>query len=135
MNTSWCSHEWIVTGSPKYDIMRAHEFLCEQTHEDQARDALITLITTQHALGIPEIKTKKLMKSLEDRNFFMDQDWVWQHAQQIPVVDTESSKPEQIVLKLPNNEPEAQAAEPDAPEDQTKTVEKMAKQALAKRIK
>lgn len=116
--------------------MRAHEFLCEQTHEDQAHDALVTLITTQHAMGIPEVKPEKLLKSLEDRNYFMDADWLWDHAQQIPVVDVEASSPELIKLKLPKTgktEPEA-APELDAT-DQSDRVEKMAKQALAQRTK
>ena len=114
--------------------MRAYEFLLEQTHEDLARDALITLITTQHAMGISEVKTDKLLKSLEDRNFFMDQDWVWDQVQNIPTVDQEKSTPEQIVVKLPNHEPETPTAEPGEP-DTAKTVEKMAKKALAQRIK
>ena len=114
--------------------MRAHEFLCEQTHEDLARDALITLITTQHAMGIPEVKTSQLLTSLEDRNFFMDQDWVWSQVSTIPVVDMEQSKPEQIVLHLPNSEPEATAEQPTEP-DSSQAVEKMAKNALAQRIK
>ncbi len=114
--------------------MRAHEFLCEQTHEDQAHDALVTLITTQHAMGIPEVDTEKLLKSLEDRNFFMDMDWIWNHAQQIPVVDVNASSPDHIKLKLPRStqqEPSQDA--PPAVTDQSDRVEKMAKQALAKR--
>jgi hypothetical protein len=116
--------------------MRAHEFLCEQTHEDQAHDALVTLITTQHAMGIPEVKPEKLLKSLEDRNYFMDADWLWDHAQQIPVVDVEASSPELIKLKLPKTgktEPEA-APEPDAT-GQSDRVKQMADKALAQRTK
>ena len=114
--------------------MRAHEFLFEQSHEDLARSALITLITTQHAMGIPEIKTQQLLKSLEDRNFFMDQDWVWGQVKSIPVVDTEKSEPTKIVLNLPNSGPEIAPEEPTKP-DQSQAVEKMAKKALAQRIK
>jgi len=116
--------------------MRAHEFLCEQTHEDQAHDALVTLITTQHAMGIPEVKPEKLLKSLEDRNYFMDADWLWDHAQQIPVVDVEASSADLIRLKLPKtgkSEPESSNEMPAvAP---SLRVEKMAKQALAQRTK
>lgn len=114
--------------------MRAHEFLCEQTHEDQAHDALVTLITTQHAMGIPEVDVEKLMKSLEDRNYFMDMDWIWDHAQQIPVVDVEASSPDHIKLKLPRSAPtdDNKVPEPTTP-DPSDRVEKMAKQALAKR--
>jgi hypothetical protein len=115
--------------------MRAHEFLCEQSHEDLARDALITLITTQHAMGIPTIKTSQLLKSLEDRNFFMDQDWVWSQMHTIPVVDMQQSKPEQIVLKLSSSEPEATPPKQPTEPNNAKTVEKMAKNALAQRIK
>ena len=114
--------------------MRAHEFLCEQSHENLARDALITLITTQHAMGIPEIKTHQLLKSLEDRNFFMDQDWVWGQVQNMPIVDVAQSKAEKIVLKLPNGEPESTPETPAEP-DSAQAVEKMAKKALAQRIK
>ena len=114
--------------------MRAHEFLCEQSHEDLARDALITLITTQHAMGIPDIKTHQLLKSLEERNFFMDQDWLWSQVETIPVVDMEQSKPDQIVLHLPNSEPDLTPEAPAEP-DQAQAVEKMAKKALAQRIK
>ena len=114
--------------------MRAHEFLCEQTHEDQAHYALVTLITTQHAMGIPEVDIEKLLKSLEDRNYFMDMDWIWDHAQQIPVVDVEASSPDHIKLKLPRSAKvdATKEAEPAAP-DPSDRVEKMAKQALAKR--
>lgn len=120
--------------------MRAHEFLCEQTHEDQAQDALVTLITTQHAMGIPEVKAAQLLKSLEDRNFFMDQDWLWDHVQQIPVVDVEASSPDQIKLKLPKTSKtvgdaaDTQDAQIPAMEP-TKKVAQMAKKALAQRNK
>lgn len=114
--------------------MRAHEFLCEQTHEDQAHDALVTLITTQHAMGIPDMDTEKLLKSLEDRNFFMDMDWIWDHAQQIPVVDVNASSPDHIKLKLPRSaKTDVAKAEAPAATDASDRVEKMAKQALAKR--
>ena len=114
--------------------MRAHEILCEQTHEDLARNALITVITTQHALGIPEIASDKLLKSLEDRNFFMDQDWLFNQVQSIPTVDAEGSKPELIVLKLPAQAPKTAAPATQEP-DAAGTVEKMAKKALAQRMK
>ena len=115
---SWCSHECRQVSEPKYITMRAQEFLCEDTHEDQAHDALVTLITTQHAMGIPEVKSPKLLKSLEDRNFFMDTDWLWAHAQQIPVVDVQSSSPDLIKLKLPKkNSMEPDTAPEPAPVD------------------
>lgn len=114
--------------------MRAHEFLCEQTHEDQAHDALVTLITTQHAMGIPEVKPKQLLKSLEDRNYFMDADWLWDHAQQIPVVDVDASSVDLIKLKLPSTGTSEPLPSPDqTPQDKSDRVEQMAKQALAQR--
>ncbi len=116
--------------------MRAHEFLCEQTHEDQAHDALVTLITTQHAMGIPEVKPEQLLKSLEDRNYFMDADWLWSHAQQIPVVDVDASSEDLIKLKLPKTgKQDTPDQPPPAPADPSDRVEQMAKQALAQRKK
>jgi len=114
--------------------MRAHEFLCEQSHEDLARDALITLITTQHAMGIPTIKTSQLLKSLEERNFFMDKNWLWGQVQDMSVVDVENSTPEEIVLDLPDSEPAVTPKAPVKP-DRAKAVQKMAKNALTQRIK
>jgi hypothetical protein len=118
--------------------MRAHEFLCEQTHEDQARDALITLLTTQHALGIPEIDTDKLLQSLEDRNFFMDADWISAQVSDIPVVDAESSTPDNVVLRLPrkpgqNSASDAGDADVPVMPDSSDRVAQMARKALAKR--
>jgi len=62
--------------------------------------------------------------------------WLWDHAQQIPVVDVEASSADLIRLKLPKtgkSEPESSNEMPAvAP---SLRVEKMAKQALAQRTK
>jgi hypothetical protein len=124
----WCGHLNMIT-------MRAHEILREQSHEDQARDALITLLTTQHALGIPDIPMEKLLHSLEDRNYFMDADWVQAQVSNIPVVDAEASNNDQIKLKLPRapqDDTPVSAPTPDGPAAPDR-VAAMAKKALAKR--
>ena len=118
--------------------MRAHELLCEQSHEDLARDALITLLTTQHAMGIPEITTKQLSKSLEDRNFFVDTAWIWEQAQKLDIVDKEKSDQKHLTLKLPDQSDDdledLDAAVPDQESDAEKKVDQLAAQALDKRI-
>lgn len=117
--------------------MRAHEFLTEQNHEQAARDALITIITTNHALGITKIKPVQLAKSLEDRNFFVDADWIKNQLQDIPVVDQDKTTDDQVVLTTSEfgaSQPE-QSSLPDLDTDTQTSVEKMAKRALAKRSK
>jgi len=122
--------------------MKLSELLCEQSHEDLAHDALITLITTNHALGMTEISAKKLLKSLEDRNFFMDSDWLWDHVQQIPIVDADASTKSLIKIKQPtdtdtdvDSDADSDKTDADAPDTNSKTVDRMAKRALAKRNK
>lgn len=119
--------------------MKIHEILCEQNHEDQARDALITLLTTQHALGIPETSMQQLLQSLEDRNFFMDADWIQQQISDIPVVDMDASDDDTVVLKLPRTSSAStsanstQKSQDQDPDIQNK-VKNMAQKALAKRM-
>lgn len=118
--------------------MRAHELLCEESHEDLARDALITLLTTQHAMGMPEIQTKQLSQSLEDRNFFVDTAWIWDQAQKLDIVNKDKSDQSHIVLNLPDQSDDDLSDLEDTPADTEtdaeKKVDQMAGQALDKRI-
>ena len=115
--------------------MRAHEFLTEQDHEADARDALITLLTTNHALGINTIGVDQISRSLEDNNFFVDAEWIVNNSKQAAVVDADASTSSEIVLKTDgaSEQPDTQDAQPDLP-DQQSTVASMAKSALNKRI-
>jgi predicted Zn-dependent protease len=114
--------------------MRAHEFLTENAHEKAARDALITLLTTNHALGIKTIAVTQLTKSLEDRNFFVDADWIVDQIQDIPVVNASASNFKKIVMQLTRTDTDDQPeqAEPEASTFDDK-VEKMAKRAVNSR--
>lgn len=118
--------------------MRAHELLCEQSHEQLARDALITLLTTQHAMGMPEIQTAQLARSLEDRNFFVDTAWIWDQAQKMDIVDQDKSDQKHILLKLPDQSDDDLSDLNDQPTDtetdSEKKVNQLAAQALDKRI-
>lgn len=115
-------------------VMRAYEFLKEQDHEQSARDALINILVTNHALGIPRVTVQQLADSLEERNFFMPLEWISQEARAVPVVDQEKSTESHIALQsqdLPSEEPEEPEAELEP--DTERSVEQMAKRALAKR--
>lgn len=122
--------------SPKYHTMRAHEFITEQSHEQDARDALITILVTQHALGIPRISFDQLSRSLAERNFFVDPEWLKTQIQDIPVVDQDQSSDTTIVLKsaeIAASKPEDEVEDVDV--DASSQVERMAQRALAKRSK
>jgi hypothetical protein len=111
--------------------MRAHEFLTENAHEKAARDALITLLTTNHALGIKSLSMDQLIKSLENRNFFVDPDWVSDQVKDIPVVNPEASNFKTVVLQLSRAQASDSEPQPepkiDSDQDQ---VERMAKRAM-----
>jgi hypothetical protein len=118
--------------------MRAHEFITEQNHEQDAKSELITLITTNHAMDISPISIQQLVKSLADRNFFVDEDWVFRNAKQIPVVDADATSEEQVVLKnvtsgRPDDGETKSDVKPKTTDDKSK-VSQMAKSALDKRI-
>jgi len=118
--------------------MRAYEFLTEQNHEQSARDALITILVTNHALGIERIATEQLARSLEERNFFVDGEWINKAVQEIPVVDTEKTTPSHVVLRsteIPSDSEGEEASELDIDKFTQDSVDKMAKRALAKRSK
>ena len=118
--------------------MRAYEFLTEQNHEQAARDALITILVTNHALGIEKIATEQLARSLEERNFFVDPEWINKTVQEIPVVDTDKTTPSHVALRSTEIPSDTEGEEPSEPDTDTFTqdsVEKMAKRALAKRSK
>lgn len=118
--------------------MRAYEFLTEQNHEQSARDALITILVTNHALGIERIATEQLARSLEERNFFVDGEWINNAVQEIPVVDTEKTTPSHVVLRsteIPSDSEDEEASELDIDKFTQDSVDKMAKRALAKRSK
>jgi hypothetical protein len=127
--------EWWEQSPHLNSVMRAHEFLTERDHEADARDALITLLTTNHALGINTIGVDQISRSLEDNNFFVDTDWIVNNSKQAAVVDADASTSSEIVLKTDgaSEQPDTQDAQPDLP-DQQSTVASMAKSALNKRI-
>ena len=117
--------------------MRAHEFLTEQNHEQEARDALITILATNHALGIFQITPAQLAKSLEERNYFVDSAWINSQLQNIPIVDQEKTTADTVFLTTSEFGQTAPEAEPlkDLETETERSVEQMAKRALAKRSK
>lgn len=118
--------------------MRAHEFITEQDHEQDAKSALITVITSNHAMGISPISIKQLVKSLADRNFFVSEEWVLEAAKEIPVVDEDATDEEQVVLKNVisgrSDDGEHSSGEKQKTTDDKHKVSQMAKSALGKRI-
>jgi hypothetical protein len=115
--------------------MRAFEILQEQTVEQDAQDALITLLTSMHAMGIDKVKVSQVIKSLEDQNFFVDIPWIRENIQDMDIVDAESSDEENIMLKdVSGKSAEPQAGKPEQEQDSEQQVDRMAKQALNKRI-
>lgn len=118
--------------------MRAHEFITEQNHEQDAKSALITIITSNHAMDISSISIPQLVKSLADKNFFVDEDWVFRNAKEIPVVDVDATTQEQVVLKNVTSGRADDGAESSDTKQKTTDdkdlVGKMAKSALDKRI-
>lgn len=127
--------EWLDCHIYLNSVMRAHEFLTEQDHEADARDALITLLTTNHALGINSVGVDQLSRSLEDNNFFVDTDWIVSNSKQAAVVDADATTDQEIVLKTDgaSEQPDTEDQQTDLPDQQT-TVASMAKRALNKRI-
>jgi hypothetical protein len=121
--------------------MRLKDILSEQTHELQARDALITILTTDHALGIGQVTVDQIIKSLEKLNFFMDKNWIRDQARQIDVVDSDQSTADTIVLQSTKSEKpgEPETTEPETNPETTDmdkdVVSKMAQQAADRRIK
>jgi hypothetical protein len=116
--------------------MRAYELLQEQTVEADALDALITLLTSMHAMDIEEIKIEQIIKSLEDQNFFVDYPWIINNVQDMGIVDTDASDEDKIVLKDVSGKTDQPTQEPQDQQefDSEQQVDKMAKQALNKRI-
>jgi hypothetical protein len=115
--------------------MRAFEILQEQSVEQDAQDALITLLTSMHAMGIAKVKVSQVIKSLEDQNFFMDISWVRENMQDMDIVDAESSDEENIMLNDVSGRSAApQAGKPEQEQDSEQQVDRMAKHALNKRI-
>lgn len=118
--------------------MRAHEFITEQDHEQDAKSALITIITSNHAMGISPISIPQLVKSLADRNFFVSEEWVLTAAKEIPVVDVDATNEKQVVLKnvtsgRPDDGESTSSTKRKTTDDKSK-VSQMAKSALDKRI-
>jgi hypothetical protein len=118
--------------------MRAHEFITEKDHEQDAKSALITIITTNHAMGISPISIKQLVKSLANKNFFVSEDWVLTAAKNIPIVDTDATDEKNVVLKDVKSG-RASDKSSDTPietdqDDSEKQVARMADRALDKRI-
>lgn len=115
--------------------MRLHQLLSEQTHEDLARDALITLLTTNHAMGIESVDTSKLLKSLENRSFFVNTDWLKGQISSIDIVDADASNDDMIKLRVDNEDDgDDQTSPVDDEQTQKSTVDRMAQSALNKRI-
>jgi hypothetical protein len=115
--------------------MRLHQLLSEQTHEDLARDALITLLATNHAMGIESVATSKLLKSLERRNFFVNAAWLKDQISNIDIVDADASDDDTIKIRVENGDDTSDQTMPtDDEQAQRDTVDRMAQRALNKRI-
>ena len=115
--------------------MRAFEILQEQTVEQDAQDALITLLTSMHAIGIDQVNINQIIKSLEDQNFFVDIPWIINNVEDMEIVDSDTSDEETIILKdVSGKSAEPQAGKPEQEQDSEQEVNLMAKQALNKRI-
>lgn len=114
--------------------MRAFEILREQSVEKDAQEALITLLTSMHALEINQVLITQIIKSLADQKFFVDVAWVQDNIKNIDIVDTSQSTPEKIILKSLSGIPQEPEPNYDEPTTSDETVDRMAKQALNKRI-
>lgn len=115
--------------------MRAFEILREQTVEQDAHNALITLLTSMHAMGLNKVKISQVIKSLEDQNFFVDIPWVKTSIQDMDIVDMDSTDEETIMLKdVSGKSQEPPVEQPEQEQDSQQQVDSMAKQALNKRI-
>lgn len=116
--------------------MRAYELLQEQTVESDAKDALITLLTSMHAMDIDEIKIDQIIKSLENQNYFVAYPWISNNVKDMGIVDADASDENKIVFKdVSGKTAQSSTTTPDQQElDSEQQVNKMAKQALNTRI-
>jgi hypothetical protein len=108
--------------------MRAYHFLTEAGLETSIQDQLSLLLTTLHANDVPNVSIKQIRQSLENAGFYVNRKWIQDNARQLGVVKDVDEQ--EITLDIETSEPEPEA--PEAQDDQ-KTVEKMAKNALSRR--
>lgn len=112
--------------------MRAYEFLFESEYEDQIKNLLMTLLTTQHAENIPTTTIKQLKDSLADSGFTVNKKWIRDQISNVPIV--KSVDKDTVVFDLEDSETAPAVGDDDTDKDK-RTVSSMAKKALSRRSK
>lgn len=121
------------------NIMRAHEFLRENDHEQDIKNQLLTILTTLHASQVPTVSVKQLQKSLENAGYFVTNSWISDEVKNIPIV--KSSTDDNISMDVEsddsNDDDDKSVDKNDDKESKEeankKIVKNMAKKALKKR--